>query len=76
MFIRLTPRELALLALTCRAMNYIVGQYLQHYTASFGLKSVFRRAEKKSYYRVTMVVTHLGWVDLDLGCSTLLLGSR
>ena len=37
-FIRLTPRELALLALTCRAMNYIVGQYLQHYTASFGLK--------------------------------------
>ena len=40
-FIRLTPRELALLALTCRAMSYIVGQYLQHYTASFGLKSVF-----------------------------------
>ena len=27
-------------------------------------------------YRVTMVVMHLGWVDLDLLCSTLLLGSR
>ena len=27
-------------------------------------------------YKVTMVVAHLGWVDLDLGCSTLLLGSR
>ena len=27
-------------------------------------------------YRVTMVVAHQGWVDLDLGCSTLLLGSR
>ena len=26
-------------------------------------------------YRVTMVVMHLGWVDLDLLCSTLLLGS-
>ena len=24
----------------------------------------------------TMVVKHLGWVDLDFGCSTLLLGSR
>lgn len=42
-FIRLTPRELALLALTCRAMNYIVGQYLKHYTASFGLKEKLRR---------------------------------
>ena len=27
-------------------------------------------------YRVTMVVMHLGWVDLDLLSSTLLLGSR
>ena len=27
-------------------------------------------------YRVTMVVAHLGWVDLGLGSSTLLLGSR
>ena len=27
-------------------------------------------------YRVTMVVTHLGWVDLNSGSSTLLLGSR
>ena len=27
-------------------------------------------------YRVTMVVMHLCWVDLDLGCSPLLLGSR
>ena len=25
-------------------------------------------------YRVTMVVVHLGWVDLHLGCSTILLG--
>ena len=27
-------------------------------------------------YRVTMVVAHLGWVDLHLGCSTCLLGSK
>ena len=26
------------------------------------------------YYRVTLVVEYLGWVDLDLGCSTTLLG--
>ena len=28
------------------------------------------------YYKVTMVVAHLGSVDLDLECSTMLLGSR
>ena len=27
-------------------------------------------------YRMTMVVVHLGSVELDLGCSTFLLGSR
>ena len=27
-----------------------------------------------STYRVTLVVVHLGWVDLYLGCSTILLG--
>ena len=32
--------------------------------------------ELKIKYRVTMVVAHLGWFDLDLSCSTLLLGSR
>ena len=26
------------------------------------------------FYRVTLVVGYLGWVDLDLGCSTILLG--
>ena len=26
------------------------------------------------YRVVTMVVEYLGWVDLDLGCSTILLG--
>ena len=25
-------------------------------------------------YRVTLVVEYLGWVDLDFGCSTILLG--
>ena len=25
-------------------------------------------------YRVTLVAEYLGWVDLDLGCSTILLG--
>ena len=34
------------------------------------------RFEVAGMYRVTMVVVHLGWVELDLGCSTLLLGSR
>ena len=26
------------------------------------------------YYRVTRLVANLGWVDFDLGCSTILLG--
>ena len=25
-------------------------------------------------YRVTLVVEYLGWINLDLGCSTILLG--
>ena len=32
--------------------------------------------ELKIKYRVTMVVAHLGWFDLDSRCSTLLWGSR
>ena len=28
----------------------------------------------KILYRVTLVVEYLGWVDFDLGCSTILLG--
>ena len=32
--------------------------------------------DKVQLYRVTMVVAHLGWIDSDLGCSTLLLGIR
>ena len=38
--------------------------------------SQWQREKISLVYRVTMVVAHLGWVDLDLGCSTLLLGSR
>ena len=26
------------------------------------------------YYRATHLVANLGWVDFDLGCSTILLG--
>ena len=33
-------------------------------------------AQMDSIYRVTLVVSDLGWVDLELGCSTILLGSR
>ena len=36
---------------------------------------VFRVLVFLLMYKVTMVVMHLGWVDLDLLCSTLLLGS-
>ena len=36
-FFRLTPRELALLSLTCRTMHLIVSQFLEHYCASYGL---------------------------------------
>ena len=28
----------------------------------------------ENIYRVTLVVEYLGWVDLDLGCSTILFG--
>ena len=30
--------------------------------------------EMPGNYRVTSLVANLGWVDLDLGCSTTLLG--
>ena len=30
--------------------------------------------EQNTMYRVTLVVEYLGWVDLDLECSTILLG--
>ena len=33
-----------------------------------------RKASQVYFYRVTLVVEYLGWVDLDLGCSTILLG--
>ena len=33
------------------------------------------RTEENSYYRETMVVMDLGWVDLTLEYSTILLGS-
>ena len=36
----------------------------------FGLKTV----SVDHYYRVTLVVEYLGWVDFDLGFSTILLG--
>ena len=29
---------------------------------------------EKGFYRVTHLVANLGWVDFDLGCSTILLG--
>ena len=32
------------------------------------------RGGSKRNYRVTLVVEYLGWVELDLGCSTILLG--
>ena len=31
-------------------------------------------AKKTCGYRVTHLVVYLGWVDFDLGCSTILLG--
>ena len=34
------------------------------------------KVSDRPMYRVTVVVAHLGWVDLDLGYSALLLGSR
>ena len=46
---------------------------------SKGYKEVYKKRPKNStpvQYRVTMQVSDLGWVDLDFGCSTLLLGSR
>ena len=33
-----------------------------------------RSSDEECLYRVGMVVGYLGWVDLDLGCSTILLG--
>ena len=34
----------------------------------------YKMGQIKYVYRVTLVVEYLGWVDLDLGCSTSLLG--
>ena len=41
-----------------------------------GRRSIRRSLELNLWcmYRVTLVVKYLGWVDLDLGCSTILLG--
>ena len=39
---RLSPRELALLSLTCRAMNVVVGQFLAHCTNSYNLRHRLR----------------------------------
>ena len=39
------------------------------------LRQLYKFGWEFSYmYRVTLVVEYLGWVDLDLGCSTILLG--
>ena len=38
------------------------------------LTSDFKSLAQITYYRVTLVVEYLGWVDLYLGCSAILLG--
>lgn len=38
----MSPRDLALLSLTCRAMNVVVSQFLTHYTNSFNLRHKLR----------------------------------
>lgn len=37
-FLHLSPRELALLCLTCRTMNLVVSEFLNHYCASYNLR--------------------------------------
>ena len=36
--------------------------------------SIARHVSTLRYYRVTMLIAYLGWVDLDLGGSAILLG--
>ena len=43
-------------------------------TPSEDFHCIFGIIELSLDYRVTLVVEYLGWVDLDLGCSTILLG--
>ena len=58
--------------------SYRFSDYLCVYCAnSYKLVTKFIRLDNqisKSSYRVTSLVANLGWVDLDLGCSTTLLG--
>ena len=45
------------------------------YTLQFSnANNIWIILENCTTYRVTLVVEYLGWVDLDLGCSTILLG--
>jgi hypothetical protein len=39
---RLSPRELALLSLTCRAMNVVVGQFLRRVCSAYDLRAKLR----------------------------------
>ena len=36
--------------------------------------SAVKNVQNRELYRVTLVVEYFGWVDLDLGCSAILLG--
>eukprot|EP00095_Tigriopus_kingsejongensis_P011602 maker-scaffold325_size206031-snap-gene-1.13 protein:Tk11602 transcript:maker-scaffold325_size206031-snap-gene-1.13-mRNA-1 annotation:"gtp cyclohydrolase i nitrile oxidoreductase domain-containing protein" len=38
-FLHLSPRELALLCLTCRTMNLVITEFLDHYCASYNLRT-------------------------------------
>ena len=66
----------AVLALDARAHHFADGGHVV--VVRVEGRRLFRRGEipavRKGLYRVTLVVEYLGWVDLDLGCSTILLG--
>ena len=56
----------------------ITSEYILELSNVFhsGQVSEFVLSAYNVMYRVTMVVVHLGWVDLNSGYSTLLFGSR
>ena len=74
-FSRGVPRELAEISqFEDKGRNSIDLKNISKILTNILSKSYNKSEEISSLYRVTLVVEYLGWVDLDLGCSTILLG--
>ena len=54
--------------------THLLLTYVPRSASNIGRIVLKTRAADEALYRVTLVVEYLVWVDLDLECSTILLG--